>query len=233
MRTHPRAAEGPDKECPLLTDTAIVWPDSWCPPRSLHLRRFASTMAMLLARMRPAATGVMRRSFSTAPATMSESAVAAKAGAGEIAPLAVPMSYGLGELAIMPMTMAANNMALGMSLARWGVAGGLFLYMLIRPKEWSQVRSLDVTVSRFCAARTRGRMARTSWGTRAPLPRSLSPSCGLLTGSTSTRAMVVCCRMTSGPADSRTCRSRTNTTRCVTERLFGHFGQLGPAVIGR
>ena len=112
-------------------------------------------MAMLLARMRPAATGVMRRSFSTAPATMSESAVAAKAGAGEIAPLAVPMSYGLGELAIMPMTMAANNMALGMSLARWGVAGGLFLYMLIRPKEWSQVRSLDVTVSRFCAARER------------------------------------------------------------------------------
>jgi hypothetical protein len=83
----------------------------------------------------------MRRSFSTAPATMTEGAVAAKAGAGEIAPLAIPMSYGLKEFAILPMTIATNNIHLLIAGARWGIAGGLFLYMMIRPGEWASVRS--------------------------------------------------------------------------------------------
>ena len=95
----------------------------------------------------------MRRSFATAPATTSGAAVAK--ASGEAAPLALPGAYGMKELGLLPMTLTANNMHLVGAAARWGIAGGLFLYMMIRPSEWDRVSCRLHLRALECCARVR------------------------------------------------------------------------------
>lgn len=119
---------------------------------------------MLGMMMRPAGrVGVlgMRRGFATAPATTGGGAVAT--ASGEAAPLALPGSYGMKELAILPLTLAANKMHLVGAGARWGVAAGIFLYMMIRPSEWDRVSErlpLCARASRTAVATDRKRAPR-------------------------------------------------------------------------
>jgi hypothetical protein len=193
-------------------------------------------MAMLLARMRPTATAVMRRSFSTAPATMTEGAVAAKAGAGEIAPLAIPMSYGLKEFAILPMTIATNNIHLLIAGARWGIAGGLFLYMMIRPGEWASVRSRVASLATRALSVLCQMPARQLNNRRGEQPRTQTHrgSCApLCTASNRGDFALTILTVAAGRLLHPLIPARAAAEllrQGAAERLLG---QLGPAVIGR
>ena len=52
------------------------------------------------------------------------------------------------------MTLTANNLHLAGAGARWGVAVGIFLYMMIRPSEWDRVSAK--THPAVCPERARG-----------------------------------------------------------------------------
>ena len=90
---------------------------------------------------------LMRMRTVARPAARKFSTSVVATPAGTVAVVPGNTSSPMVALATMPLTIASNNMALGLGLARWGVAGGLFLYALIRPSEWDRVRTAFRPVS--------------------------------------------------------------------------------------